>query len=285
MRRTVTFTSDFGYNDTYVAEVRGVIEACAPSAHVIDLTHGIGRGDLLACSFVLLSSYGYFEEGSVHLAVVDPGVGTKRGILAVETGEYTFVGPDNGILYEAANSSGVRRIIKVDPERLRSKAKKIFTSKVAEKVLGSDPSSTFHGRDIFAPLVGYIVAGAPLEEVGSTDGLTDGLTDGSMERVEIAGPDIREDRITGSVMYVDRFGNLITNVGNGLVGPDDELFLRTGGKLVGVGKIRGAYAEVSPGLCLSVTGSRGYVEIAVNGGSAEQTLGACTGDDILVLRG
>lgn len=277
MRRTVTFTSDFGYQDTYVAEVRGVIEACAPSAHVIDLTHGIGRGDLLACSFVLLSSYGYFEEGSVHLAVVDPGVGTKRGILAVETGEYTFVGPDNGILYEAANSSGVLRIIKVDPERLRSKAKKIFTSKVAERVLGSDPSSTFHGRDIFAPLVGYIVAGAPLEEVGSVTG--------PMERVEIAGPDVREDQIIGSVMYVDRFGNLITNVGNGLVGPDDELFLRTGGKLVGVGKIRGAYAEVSPGLCLSVTGSRGYVEIAVNGGSAKQTLGACTGDDILVLRG
>lgn len=277
MRRTVTFTSDFGYKDTYVAEVRGVIEACAPSAHVIDLTHGIDRGDLLACSFVLLSSYSYFEEGSVHLAVVDPGVGTDRGILAVETGEYTFVGPDNGILYEAANSSGVRRIIEVDPERLRLKAKKIFTSKVAERVLGNDPSSTFHGRDIFAPLVGYIVAGAPLEEVGSTAG--------SMERVEITGPEIREDQIVGSVMYVDRFGNLITNVGNKLVGPDDELFIKAGGKLVGVGKIRRAYAEVSPGLCLSVTGSRGYVEIAENGGSAKQTLGACTGDDILVLRG
>ena len=277
MRRTVTFTSDFGYKDTYVAEVRGVIEACAPSAHVIDLTHGIGRGDLLACSFVLLSSYSYFEEGSIHLAVVDPGVGTERGILAVETGEYTFVGPDNGILYEAANSSGVRCIFEVDPERLRSKAKKIFTSKVAERVLGSGPSSTFHGRDIFAPLVGYIVAGAPLEEIGSATG--------SMERVKIARPDVREDRIVGSVIYVDRFGNLITNVGNKLVGPDDELFLRTGGKLVGVGKIRGAYAEVSPGLCLSITGSRGYVEIAVNGGSAKQTFGACTGDDILVLRG
>jgi len=281
MRRTVTFTSDFGYNDTYVAEVRGVIEACAPSAHVIDLTHGIGRGDLLACSFVLLSSYSYFEEGSVHLAVVDPGVGTDRGILAVETGEYTFVGPDNGILYEAANSSGVLRIIEVDPDRLRSKAKKIFTSKVAERVLRNDPSSTFHGRDIFAPLVGYIVAGAPLEEVGSTAG----LTAGSMKRVETPGPDVREDRRVGSVMYVDRFGNLITNVGNKLVGPDNELFIRTGGKLVGVGKVRRTYAEASPGLCLAVTGSRGYVEIAVNGGSAEQALGACTGNDILVLRG
>ncbi|HUT64980.1 MAG TPA: SAM-dependent chlorinase/fluorinase [Spirochaetota bacterium] len=281
MRRTVTFTSDFGYHDTYVAEVRGVIEACAPSAHVIDLTHGIGRGDLLACSFVLLSSYSYFEESSVHLAVVDPGVGTERGILAVETGEYTFVGPDNGILYEAANSSGVRCIFEVDPERLRSKAKKIFTSRVAERVLGSDPSSTFHGRDIFAPLVGYIVAGAPMEEIGSATG----STAGSMERVEITGPDVREDQIVGSVIYVDRFGNLITNVGNKLVGPDDELFLKAGGKLVRVGKIRRTYAEAPPGLCISVTGSRGYVEIAVNGGSAKQTLGACTGDDILVLRG
>ena len=139
MRRTVTFTSDFGHSDTYVAEVRGVIEACAPQAHVVDLTHGIGQGDLLACSFVLLSSYRYFEEGAVHLAVVDPGVGTDRAILAVEAGEYTFVGPDNGILYEAVKKSGVRRIVAVDPRQLRSKARKIFDSAVAKRVLEGSP--------------------------------------------------------------------------------------------------------------------------------------------------
>jgi S-adenosylmethionine hydrolase len=277
MRRTVTFTSDFGYRDTYIAEVRGVIEACAPAAHVIDLTHGIDQGDLLACSFVLMSSYGYFEEGAVHLAVVDPGVGTDRGILAVESGGYTFVGPDNGILYEAAKRAGIKRIVAVDVARLRAQAGKLFLSPVVERVLKDGPSSTFHGRDIFAPLTGYIAAGAPLEAVGSVTS--------SMEKVEITGPDVREGQIIGMVIYVDRFGNLITNVSNGLVKPDDEVFIKIGGKLEGVGKIRKAYAEVLPERCLPVTGSRGYVEIARNGGSAKEHLGAHTGDEILVLRG
>jgi S-adenosylmethionine hydrolase len=277
MRRTVTFTSDFGYRDSYVAEVKGVIEACAPQAHVIDLTHGIDQGDLLACSFVLMSSYSYFQEGTVHLAVVDPGVGTERGILVVETEGYTFVGPDNGILYEAAKAAGIRRIVTVDSGRLRTEAKTVFTTPVARRVMDSDLSSTFHGRDLFAPLVGYIVAGAPLEAVGSEVA--------SMEVIEVARPDIRGDQIIGMVVYIDRFGNLISNVENGLVGPNDEVFIKTGGRLEGVGKIKSAYADVSSGRCLPIRGSRGYVEIAVNGGSAKDHLGSRTGDEILVLRG
>ncbi len=277
MRKSVTFTSDFGYTDTYAAEVRGVIEACTPDAHVIDLSHGIARGDLVACSFALLCAYMYFEEGTVHLAVVDPGVGTDRGIVTVETGEYTFIGPDNGILYEAAQRSGIKRIMAVDEGRLRKEAGSRFSSVVAQRVLQPDPSTTFHGRDIFAPLAAYIVSGAPLQDVGTQTE--------TMKKVTIPVPEERADRIVGRVIYIDHFGNIVTNIPVGSVKRNDEILVEKGGTLQRIGKPKRTYGEGRAGTCLPVTGSRGYLEIAVNGGSAEEELGIRTGDEILVLRG
>lgn len=277
MRKSVTFTSDFGYRDTYVAEVRGVIEACAPDAHVIDLTHGIEQGDLVACSFALLSSYRYFEEGTVHLAVVDPGVGTDRGIVAVETKEYTFAGPDNGILYEAAHSGGITRITAVDTVLLRKEAASRFYSSVARRVLQPDPSTTFHGRDLFAPLAAYIASGAPLQDVGEAKE--------TMKKVTIPVPEEMPDRIGGRVIYIDHFGNLITNVPAGWVKRNDEILVDACGTRRNIGKPKSTYGEGRVGTCISVTGSRGYLEIAVNGGSAKDELGIRTGDEILVLRG
>ncbi|MBN2324747.1 MAG: SAM-dependent chlorinase/fluorinase [Spirochaetes bacterium] len=277
MKKSVTFTSDFGYADTYAAEVRGVIEACAPEAHVIDLTHGIARGDLVACSFALLCSYGYFEENTVHLAVVDPGVGTGRGIVAVEAGEYTFVGPDNGILYEAAKKSGIKRIVAVDEKRLKREAGRMFRSIVARRVLQHEASTTFHGRDLFAPLVAYVVSGAPLKAVGTPTE--------TIKKLTIPVPETGRDVVVGRVIYIDHFGNLVTNIPSRLVKENDEVSVRHGKKKTPVGKPQKTYGEVGAGTCLPVTGSRGYLEIAVNGGSARDVLGIRMGDEILVMRG
>jgi S-adenosylmethionine hydrolase len=277
MRKSVTFTSDFGYGDTYVAEVRGVIEACAPDAHVIDLTHGIARGDLVACSFALLCSYRYFEEKTVHLAVVDPGVGTDRGIVAIQTDEYTFVGPDNGILYEAAHGSGIRRIFSIDAGSLKKEAAGRFSSVVAQRVLRHDPSTTFHGRDLFAPLAAYIVSGAPLDAVGTPTE--------TIKKLTIPVPEMGRDVIVGRVIYIDHFGNLVTNIPSGSVKRNDEILVEKDGEKKRLGKPKKTYGEVGAGTCLPVTGSRGYLEVAVNGGSAREVLGMSTGDEIMVMRG
>ncbi len=277
MRKSVTFTSDFGYEDTYAAEVRGVIEACAPDAHVIDLTHGIARGDLVACSFALLCSYRYFEEKTVHLAVVDPGVGTDRGIVAVQTGEYRFVGPYNVFLYLAAIGSGIILFVSVSAGRMKKEAAGRFSSVVAQRVLRHDPSTTFHGRNLFAPLTAYIVSGAPLQDVGTPTE--------TMEKLTIPVPETGPDGIVGLVIYIDHFGNLVTNIPSGSVKRNDEILVEKNGKKKRLGRPRKAYGEGAEGECFPVSGSRGYLEIAVNGGSAREVLGMSTGDEILVMRG
>ena len=117
MVKSVTFTSDFGTQDTYVAEVKGVIGACNPEIRIVDITHWIEPGNLASGAFVLFSSYMFFRRGTVHLAVIDPGVGSEREIIAVITQDYVFIGPDNGILYEAVQRAGGGRIFALDTER------------------------------------------------------------------------------------------------------------------------------------------------------------------------
>ena len=277
MKKTLTFNSDFGYRDTYVAEVKGVIEACCSDVHIIDLTHGIEQGNLIAASFVLLSAAKYFPMGTVHLAVVDPGVGTSRKIIVVNTGEYTFIGPDNGILYEAADSDGIKIIWAVDIERFLKKLPDAFVkNEVIIKILEQGVSSTFHGRDLFAPLSGYVLNGLSMGDIAHEVR--------SMEKIEISKPTVKGNKIFGKVIYIDRFGNLITNIPNTLARQDGEVFIKTKRKMISIGELAGTYARVSRGQPLPVTGSRGYVEIAVNCGSAADYFGAAYNDEILLLK-
>ncbi|UCB45800.1 MAG: SAM-dependent chlorinase/fluorinase [Spirochaetota bacterium] len=282
MKKMLTFSSDFGYKDTYVAEVKGVIEACCKDVHIIDLTHGIEQGNLAAASFVLLSASKYFPKGTVHLAVIDPGVGTTRKIIVVNTGQYTFIGPDNGILYEPADSDGIKNIWEVDIERFLKKMPEAFPkSDVIKKILKQGVSSTFHGRDLFAPLSGYVLNGFSMGDIANTAR--------SMVKIEISKPAVSGDKIFGKVIYIDRFGNLITNIPNEIVRHDGEVFLKTGRKMISIGVLNsgamsGTYANVSRGKPVPLTGSRGYVEIAVNCGSAAEYFGAVYDDEILVLK-
>jgi S-adenosylmethionine hydrolase len=291
MKRTLTFSSDFGFRDTYVAEVKGVIESCCPDAHIIDLTHGIEQGNLIAASFVLLSAAKYFPMGTVHLAVIDPGVGTSRKIIVVNTEAYTFIGPDNGILYEAADKDGIKSIWALDIGRFLKRLRKAFAkNEVINKILDQGVSSTFHGRDLFAPLSGYVLNGLSMSNIAHEER--------RMEKIEISKPAVSEDKIFGKVIYIDRFGNLITNIPNTLLWHNNEVFLKASRKLIRIGTLTsgtpnsgtlygpltGTYAQVPKGQPLPVTGSRGYLEIAINCGSAADYFGAVYDDDILVLK-
>jgi hypothetical protein len=276
MRALLTLTTDFGLRDPYVGEMKGVLAACAPEAAVIDLTHHVPQGNLAAGSFVLSGSFGYFPPGTLHLVVVDPGVGTGRDILLVRTGRYRFMGPDNGVLDEAVRTDGIRDIRALDQERFfRALAGRFAGNPVAERILRAGPSATFHGRDLFAPFCAYLLEG------GDPGPVTSGREE--LAGLELPRAKIAPGRVNGRVVYVDGFGNLITNVPAGAVDPEGEVFIRTGATVQSVGRLRHTYAGAKRGEPLALIGSRGYLEIGVNGGSARDRLGGGYGDGVLVI--
>jgi S-adenosylmethionine hydrolase len=274
----VTFTSDFGLSDPYVGEVKGVVAALAPQVRVIDISHDIEPGNLLQGSFVIAGSFRYFTAGTVHLVVVDPGVGTPRGILVVQTRQYRFIGPDNGVLYEAVQRSGLEKLFELDTVRLYEELQARFPgNSVVEHLLQTGTSSTFHGRDLFAPLTAYLCSGYPLEAVAKRRE--------ELERLVIPAPVQTETSVAGRIIYIDRFGNLVTNIPDAYVDRDDEVFIKARNELSLVGRIAETYADVQTGTPLALIGSRGNLEIALNRGSAREYFDAASGDEILVMKG
>lgn len=258
----VTLTTDFGTVDGYVAEMKGVIVEHAPSARLMDVTHEIEPGDVRSAAWTLSRIWPRYPEGTVHLAVVDPGVGSERDAVAVEAEGRWLVAPDNGL---------VTRVARVHP---LASARALSAARVGLEPL----SDTFHGRDLFAPAAAHLAAGeAPA-------GLGPGRDPGSLvtfpveEPVRSGGSGDGSLRIAGSVVHVDRFGNLITNVPSGWLPPDPVVE-------VGDGRVRGlagAYADVEPGEALLTRGSGGTLEISVRGGRASVALGAGRGDRVVV---
>ena len=252
----VALTTDFGLSDPFVGIMKGVIASRAPGATVVDVTHGIPPQDVLAGALVLRHALPYFPDGSVHVAVVDPGVGTSRRPLCVETSRGFLVGPDNGLLSLAAPPGDVRRIVHLTEERF----------------FLAPRSHTFHGRDVFAPVAAALASGTAAAVLGSE------LTD--MERLGVPAPVADGDRIRGQVIYVDHFGNLVSNV-------SDDILARLGDVTITVreARVRGvasSYAAVAPGEPVAVVNSWGLLEIAVREGSARAALGARVGDPVVV---
>lgn len=273
----ITFTSDFGIRDPYVGEVKGVIKACAPEAEIIDITHHIDPGNLIAASFVLAGSCSYFPDGTVHLAVVDPGVGTERAIVIVVTSRFIFIGPDNGILYKAACVDGVKSIHALDVKRFLAMLPSLYErNSVVKHIVSMGSSATFHGRDLFAPLAGYVFSGFQIERVSNK---VESMVALGWEEAEV-----HEGKVFGRVLYIDRFGNLITNIASTLVGEGDEVFVKKGIEMVSARSLVKTYSQGTPGFPIALIGSRGYLEIAVNRGSARKLLGASCGDEVLVLK-
>jgi len=254
----ITLTTDFGLLDPFVGIMKGVIAGRAPSATVIDVTHGIPPQDVRAGALVLRHAVPYFPRGSIHVAVVDPGVGTERRALCVETASGWLVGPDNGVLSLAASSDGVRRIVHLTEDRFFLPRR----------------SGTFHGRDVFAPVAAALATGTAAIDLGTE------VHD--MVRIDLPVARVDERTVRGEVIYVDRFGNLVTNVERTIVDRirDRRPTIRVAGKPVG--SIVAAYGAIAGGAAGAVVNSWDLLEIAVRDGSARDRLGVGVGEPVLI---
>jgi len=260
--KTIALLTDFGYRDHYAGVMKGVIATLAPAATVIDVTHGIPSHQVAAGALLLSQSWRFFPPRKTFVAVVDPGVGTSRLPLAIETqAGARFVGPDNGLLWPAVASAGIKRIVELRSARYRL----------------PQVSATFHGRDIFAPAAAWLTRGVALTALGP---LIDRITE-----LDLQGTITESARaVLGRVLYVDAFGNLVTNLARPRL---DRLVARFRGGRLSVRikrrapiEIRTAYGEVSPGAPLATFGSFDLLEIAVRDGSAADYFAAGAGTPV-----
>ncbi len=262
-RPPIAILTDFGYRDHYVGAMKAVIASIAPTAAVIDITHGVPPQSVIAGALALRESWRFFPKGTVFLAVVDPGVGTARLPIAIETlAGARFVGPDNGLLWPAAEQAGIGRAVELKSPRYRL----------------ARISATFHGRDIFAPAAAWLYRGARLAGFGP---MVKQIT-----RLEVAGAAQQGRKLRGSVIYIDHFGNLVTNI-------DHKSFQRFAAFFLGkelsvrIGhsaaiRIVGAYGEARRGAPLATFGSFELLEIAVRDGSAAEKFRARQGVEVQV---
>ncbi|MBD2577385.1 SAM-dependent chlorinase/fluorinase [Oscillatoria sp. FACHB-1406] len=245
--KIITLLSDFGWQDSYVGAMKGAIARINPTLNILDLTHDIPPQDLTAARFCLLNTYRYFPDGTVHVAVVDPGVGSRRRAIAVQIAAGTLVGPDNGIFSGILSETPAFAAVELtNPDYWRIPS----------------PSNTFHGRDIFAPVGAHLASGTPLAELG------DAIAPGTLVQLPFPALKPTATGLEGCIQYCDRFGNLIANIPAAAVA-GKSWFLSAGERtFVGVK----TYNDVAKGESLALVGSHGWVEIAVNGGSARSQL-------------
>jgi Uncharacterized conserved protein len=252
-RPLITLLTDFGTADSYVAEVKAALLRAAPQATLVDLTHAVPPGDLRAAAYLLGRTWHRFPEGTVHLAVVDPGVGTPRAALAFGTAGHWFVGPDNGLFTPV----------------LRDAAVEIVTLAIPPTA-----APTFHGRDLFAPAAAALASGTALQALGQP-------FLGIPHRLSYRDPHYEGKSVVGEVVYVDRFGTLVTNLTPEMV-PDYAVIEIEG---LDIGPLRRTFGDVPTGGLLAYLGSGGQVEIAVRDGSAARRLGMGVGGRIRVRLG
>jgi S-adenosylmethionine hydrolase len=254
--RVVTLLTDFGTRDGYVAAVKGVLLARCPGAILVDVTHAIPPGDVAAAAFVLAQAAPHFAAGTVHLVVVDPGVGSDRRAIACAIGAQLYVAPDNGVLTRVLEAEESPRAHEISRQALRL----------------ASVSNVFHGRDLFAPAAAHLASGAPLAALGPA------LPGASLVRAAWPEPRLEADGGEGQVIYVDRFGNLVTNL------PLDPRAAQGVATVAGREvPVRRTYSDVAPGALVAVRGSSGLLEIARNRGSAADALGVGPGDVVTWL--
>jgi len=243
----ITLLSDFGSEDVYVGVMKGVIARIAADLRVIDLSHHIPAQNVANGSFQLANAYRHFPVGTVHIAVVDPGVGSHRRAVAVQIAEGFLVGPDNGLLTGVLQQSPAIAAVELNNPCYW------YTP---------NPSSTFHGRDIFASVGAHLATGVELRELGAAIPVSDFV------QLPLPNWTQTDTTLTGVVQAIDRFGNLITNI------PGDCLPEQHWSAELGSVKIKSGqtYSDSCPGELVSLVGSHGWIEIAVNGGSAQERL-------------
>jgi S-adenosylmethionine hydrolase len=256
--RIITLTTDFGYKDPFVGEMKGVILSINPSVTLIDITHGIEPHNIEEGAFVIGSSYHYFPSGTIHIGVVDPGVGSERKPIIAHTNDHYFIGPDNGIFSHVMSS----------PE----KVKVIHITEGKYMLLKDSP--TFQGRDVFAPVAAWLSKGIAIEEFGHV------IND--FRRFEIPVPELREDMVLGEVVYIDRFGNIITNIKKEHLFKFGERFcLEIKGQLIQPLK---HYSMAQDNNMYCLINSSNHLEVFVNKGSASRLFNIYRGEKAVVLK-
>lgn len=256
--RLLTLLSDFGLNDVYVGVLKGVIAQINPALIPIDLTHQIPPQNIQAAQFNLMNAYPYFPAGTVHVAVVDPGVGGARRAIAVELSDGLLVGPDNGLFTGLLASKTIVQAVQLTkPQYWRV----------------PEPSNTFHGRDIFAPVGAHLASGVPIAEVGEI------IDPETLVRHALPACTPTPNGFTGSIQHIDRFGNVITSI------PGEVVCNRRWSVRLRKRVIPGCrtYGDVKVGEPLALVGSHGWVELAVNGGDAHFQLRLTWNDPVQVV--
>ena len=241
----VTLLTDFGTGDSYVAELKGVLLSRAPAVTIVDISHQVVPGDVRAGQYLLSRAWTAFPEGTVHLAVVDPGVGTERRAIGAETAGHRFIAPDNGLLSFLPRDG------------------RFFSLPIPPRA-----APTFHGRDVFAPAAGALANGTWLAELGSP------ITDPYFS--PLPSPHHDGTAVIGEVLYVDRFGTLVSNIAASAIAPGARI--RVAG--ADVGPLRRTFADVASGEPVVFIGSGGTIEIAVRDGSAAKKLKVGVGTDV-----
>ena len=287
----MTLLTDFGNQDAYVGVMKGVITGINPLANIIDICHNIPPQDVFNAAYLLYTSYKYFPRGTIHVAVVDPGVGSRRNIVCVETKNYFFLVPDNGLLSFIVQEEKPKSIIRV----------------TNSKYFLPSPSNTFHGRDVFAPVAAHLSLGVKPQQLGNKIN--------QLEQLDIPKPVHRKTgQVEGQIVYIDRFGNLITNIAQeylvkgvggqrsevGMQKSEDrinqrkttlkELFslCNTIETVIGKKKIMGlskTYTDVKAGEPLVLIGSAGFLEVSINQGNAQKYFRVDRGNKIRVETG
>ncbi|MBS7647291.1 MAG: S-adenosyl-l-methionine hydroxide adenosyltransferase family protein [Candidatus Bathyarchaeia archaeon] len=258
----ITLTTDFGLIDPYVAEMKAVILGINPNVRIVDITHQIEKFNIRNGAFVLAAASQYFPEGTIHVAVVDPGVGAKRKPILIETAKDFFIGPDNGILTLAAKNQGIKHIYEIaNPKFMLPKI-----------------SKTFHGRDIFAPAAAFLSKGAKPSDFGP-------------EIHKIVTPRFarivkKDDTLSGQVIHVDSFGNVITNFTSEhleALGIKDSVHVKIGDRKLTL-RLCKAYADEKAQRPLAIMGSHDFLEISINMGNAAKFFNVKVGDPVTLYR-
>ena len=267
---TITLLTDFGLTDTYVAQMKGVIAGIAPGATVIDLTHDILPQDIAEAAYALDTAVDAFPLGTVHVAVVDPGVGSERRMLAIQAGGQFFIGPDNGLFTLVMDRLHIERVVQLtNPAYHRENV-----------------SDTFNGRDVFAPVAAHLAGGVAFEKLGEA------IQGDELVRLDLARPLEREDGLELHVSAVDRFGNLITDLTPQMLaswqaaqpgehGEPGPWTLHAGKRLIdSVGR---TFSDAPVGEAVAYFGSSGRLEVAIRNGHASSELGLGVGDSLRLV--
>jgi S-adenosylmethionine hydrolase len=258
-RPVITLLTDFGTKDHYVASMKGVILNINPECHLVDITHRVNPQDIKEGAFILANAYSYFPKGTVHLCVVDPGVGGSRKPILLVTQNYFFVGPDNGLFALVAQREKIKEVVVLSK-------RKYFLSKI---------SSTFHGRDLFAPVAAHLSLGVKPNAFGNKMS--------SLKEIGFPKPVVKDGRLFGEILHIDAFGNVISNIdeaGLSRFVQGCPCVIRAGRK--SIPGVREGYWEGKKGEPIALLGSGGFLEISVREGSAQKILKVKKGDPIWI---